>query len=70
MNLIFTTPTVRGGGSLIVPSWGTAHFAYEGSYLIGMPIFGGTLESISEALADGPLVNCDVWFEDARERSH
>lgn len=70
MNLILSTPTANGGGSLIVPSWGTAHFVYDGSYLIGMPLHGVTLETLSEALTGGPLVDCEVWFEDVREVTH
>lgn len=72
MNFIATTPTSRGGGSLIFPSWGTMHVALDGDYVMALAADGVTLETLERAFAGGPtspLHECEVWFEDARERT-
>jgi len=71
MNLILSTPTSRGGGSLLTPSWGTAHIAVDGRVVLDFILFGATIETLSELRVEGlPLEDAEVWFEDDREISH
>lgn len=71
MNLILTTPTAKGGGRLLIPSWGIAHIVLNGDYEMPLELRGSTIDGLTTALAGvDAFGEIEIWFEDARERSH
>ena len=72
MRLVLSTPTSRGGGSLLLPCSGVAHL--ETDEAVGsISLRNVTIDDIAamEFKLDGePAGDADLWFEDSRERTH
>lgn len=71
MNLILSTPTSRGGGSLLIPVTGVAHID-AGDSVFSVKLSDVTIDILGrlDLVGAGIPEAAEIWFEDERERSH